>query len=230
MSLYSRFGAAWSDVLAEFPGAAAEDFAGPAGGDGQARLEAAMDAAEQLVVAGLPPHLRRMLDRVEGAEIVAAAAAGQDSAALPLTVAAAPDLVLWRDWPPEYWPLLPDRAAALPEGDAWTRSGQTVSLQPGWELAGGENLLASWNHAAAASDAYLASLLVGLARALLAARLYRPGEAGFEAAESRRRWALEELGRLRAGQADVPAFARLTLVSRRGGRAEAASGRSLGRA
>ena len=215
MSLYSRFGAAYTDLLAEFPGAAAGDFAGPSGSDGQARLESALDAAEQAVVAGLPPALRRMLDRVEGVELLRWAAEGLDEATLPLAVAAEPDLAIWRNWPRAFWPALPGRSAALPEDVAWTRDDQTVTLQPGWELAAGDNLVASWSHAAAAADPYLAGLLLGLARGLLASRVFRPGEAGFEAAAARRSGCLEELARLRAGEAAIPAFARLVLVTAR---------------
>jgi hypothetical protein len=215
MSLYSRFGATCTDVLAEFPGAAANDFAGPGGADGQTRIEAALDQAELTVVAALPGALRRRLDRVEGVELVRSAAAGQSAATLPLVVAAAPDLVLWRNWPRAYWPLLPERAAALPEGTAWTRDDQEVTLQAGWELAGGDNLIASWSHAAAAADAYLAGLAVGLARGLLAGRVFRPGEGGYLAADARWCACREELARLGDGRAAVPALARLTFVADR---------------
>jgi hypothetical protein len=215
MSLYSRFGATYTDVLAEFPGAAANDFAGPGGADGQARIEAALDQAELTVVAALPAALRRRLDRVEGVEIVRSAAASQSSVTLPLAVAAAPDLVLWRNWPRAFWPLLPARSAALAEGTAWTRSGQAITLQAGWELAGGDNLIASWSHAAAAADSYLAGLAVGLARALLAGRVFRPSEGGYEAANARWRECREELARLGDGRAAVPALGRLVFVADR---------------
>lgn len=213
MSVCNRFGAVYTDVLAEFPGAAAADFAGPSGTDGQARIESALDAAEQLVLAALPPEARRRLERVEGVELVGSAAAGQTAATLPLSCASTPDVVLWRGWPRRYWPALPGRAAALPETTAWTRSGQNLTLQAGWELAAGENLLAAWSHAAASSDPYLAALAVGLARWLLAARVFRPGEAGFQAADARRAACAEELARLGAGQARIPALGRLTFVA-----------------
>ena len=98
MSSYSFFGATADDVLRRLPG----DMAGTSHGV----VESALADAETRVEAALPERVRRLLRRVEGEVLVAAATEGQLSAAVGLP--AASNLVLYADFAGPY----ADRTAA----------------------------------------------------------------------------------------------------------------------
>jgi len=211
MSAFDWFGRDKADLLAEFPGAAASDFVAPGDPEGTDRLALAMDEAEAFLLARLSPRNCRLLERVEFVEVVRTATPDQNEVPLPLTPADPPGLLLWRNWPRRLWPRVPWVGESLDEA-AWALDDSLLTLQPGWELLSGDNLVASWDLLAIRTDPYLGDLLIAFARRILAGRIYRSGEAAHDAALYRAREASDELARLLKSGAMLPAFNALTFV------------------
>jgi hypothetical protein len=157
MSDYACFGATVDDVLRRLPG--------DLGGVSHAAVEAALSDAEARVEAALPEHYRRLLRRVEGEVIVAAATEGQLSAAIGLP--AASSLVLYADLAGPY----ADRTAADamdPSSYELNGDGDVVTFSPA--LTEGTRVVADYDTTLADGVRVLAELVVVLAAASLARR------------------------------------------------------------
>ena len=223
---YNYFGATAADVLHEFRGAANSDFdTSPGAGDGADELALALDRAEELLLAYLPPRYRRLLARVEGEIVEECAAAGQTAAALALPPAEKPNLAVWRDWP--YRGTLPPLAART---DRYTLEEQTLTLLD--PLAAGATVIASYDLDPAGWELpLLARALVALAAWLLAERMYAPGDPGWAGLRAGFDGALGLLRDLRDGRAGLPKLEALRLVTGSGEQAAGpGTGRMLGRA
>ncbi len=228
---FNFFGATAAEVLHEFKGATYNDFETSSGaGDGEAEVTSALERAEDVLLAYLPPRYRRLLSRVEGEIVEEYASAGQASVTLSVAVASPAALRLWRNW--LYRGVLPPLSRALTEGDglSWELSGQTVTFSP--PLSRGDSIIASYNADASAWEIpLLARQLVLVAAFSLGDRVFGDGDSGWKSARAGFDSALALLRDLRDGKAGVAELERVRLVE---GSGESARGpgstRRLGRA
>jgi len=164
--------------------------------DGPAVVEAAMSHAEALVEARLPDRYRRLLTRVEGEVIVAAATAGQLTAVLGL--AAADNLVLYANYTGPYADRSPADAMD-PSAYELGEDGQIVTFSPA--LTEGTRIVADYDHDLADGIGVLADLLAEVAAVRLARFVlgHRPEWVEALAAEAN-----ERLAALAEGRSGVP--------------------------
>lgn len=155
MPRHNFFGATVDDVRRRLPG--------DLGGATPSLVEAALADAEARIEAALPERYRRLLSRVEGEVIVAAATEGQLSA--PIGLPLARQLVLYADLACPY----PDRTAADemdPASYELDESGLFVRFSPG--LSCGTRVVADYETTLADGLRVLADLAAQAAAADLA--------------------------------------------------------------
>jgi len=225
---FNYFGATAAEVLHEFKGAAYTDFeTSPGAGDGEAEVGSALDRAEDVLLAYLPPRYRRVLTRVEGEIVEESADEGQTDVTLSLAVASEPELRVWKNWPHRGRP--PESSYELAATE-WGRSGQTVTLARA--LSAGDSVIAAYYVEKSSWEIpLLARAVVAVAAFSLADRVFGGDDPGWRDARRAFDSALELLRDLRDGGAGVPEIEDLRMNAGSGERAAGeGSSRALGRA
>ncbi len=228
---FNFFGATAAEVLHEFKGAVYTDFDTSSGsGDGEAEVTAALERAEDVLLAYLPPRYRRLLTRVEGEIVEEYADEDQADVTLFVSVASPAALRLWRNWPHRGVMSPANREITSGSGIEWELTGQTVTFSP--PLARGDSIIASYDADATAWDIpLLARQLVLVAAFSLADRVFGDGDSGWKSARAGFDSALALLRDLRDGRAGIAEFENLELIEGSGEKsAGRGSTRRLGRA
>lgn len=121
---YNRFGAVFSDVIALYPGTVAADFGG------QAVVEAALDAAVDLVAGAITGQTYQAITEPTLLLAVRQATAGQTTFTLPLVPIVANSLHLWTG-APRMFQVRPRRL-----NDPTPPAGGTLTYSAGYGVAG----------------------------------------------------------------------------------------------
>ena len=172
--------------------------------DGPSVVGAAMDDAEALVEAHLPERTRRLLSRVEGEVVVAAASPLQATASVAL--GAASGLVLYADFAGPY----ADRTRADRMDESLYSlggDGLTITFSPA--LAEDTRVAADYDHTLADGIAVLADLVAALAAVRLTAFLHGHSD---EWVKSLERTAQERLASLSDGRCGIPELDAIRLI------------------
>ena len=172
--------------------------------DGPSVVGAALDDAEALVEAHLPDRYRRLLRRVEGEIVVAAASPSQATATVAL--GAASNLVLYPDHVGPYADRV--RADRMDES-LYSLGGDGVTITFSPALSENARVAADYDHTLADGIAVLADLTAALAAVQLTAYLHGHTD---EWVRSLERVARERLATLGDGRCGVPELDAIRLV------------------
>lgn len=201
MARFNRFGSAYTDVVAMYPGTVVTDY--DAGGSaGQTKVEAAMDRACRRFAMALSPDVFRQMTKIDCEQPVRYATEGQATFTLGLGPMVSGTLHLWRYPAPlaigqgiisnGYDFTIKPQFGWLEETGFATSGTATVTVTPATTLTLGQRIFASYevdNDAATFAMPSIADLCLYGAAVELGAFLYSEGTQEWKLVEEyRKRW------------------------------------------
>lgn len=157
MSLFSRFGATFTDILNRMPGVVVSDFdTGVGTADGQSIIEGFMDDEETFIFSMMPEEIQTKLTKIEGEIIIRRARGTETSATLGITTSPT-NIRLYRN------PVV--RLRDLTVDDEWDEftDGGNGAITFNAALSKNDLILATYSHSKT-DFILLKSLIIDLAR------------------------------------------------------------------